>query len=148
MIPNFLDSTTRLHKEASLQFANPLKEFYVMVFDENKDNLLQQRLFDSTLQALFPDSTSILPSYFDYMTSTLSKQPNFSLFDTVTTTIKKAKAKTGSVILSLEKAKAFYRVAAVESNNNFYQVYVWTLEKHKDKYRPIMDSIINSLKEF
>lgn len=145
-IPDFLDSTTRLNKEATLQFANGKKEFFMMVFSEPKEGLRQNLMLLDSLNTI-TDSISTLDAYFGFMNRHLSLQPGYRIFNESSKPTKKGAVKLASVNVTLDNIKVFYRVATIEANANFYRVYTWTSDKHREKYQPVMDSIINSLHE-
>jgi hypothetical protein len=144
-IPEFMDSTTKLNNEATLQFSNPRKEFYMILFCEDKENVKSNLQFDTLNNPT--DSFAARDAYFTYMVKHMREQPDFTMFNESNKIIKKTNAKIASINLSYKKTRLFYRVAAFETNTNLYQFFIWTLDKQKASYEPVMDSIINSLHE-
>jgi hypothetical protein len=145
-IPEFMDSSTKLNNDATLQFSNPKKEFYMILFCEDKENVKANLQFD-TLSNI-TDSFAVRDAYFSYMVKHMREQPDFKMFNESNKMIKKTNAKLASMNLSFKKNRIFYRVAAFETNTNLYQFFIWTMDKQKATYEPVMDSIINSLTEF
>lgn len=148
MVPSFMDSTTKLHEEAGLQYANTFKELYLIVIKEKKAQLKALTLTNEAMANVFPDTNRLLGSYFTFIKSSLEKQPQYKLIDTIDKVIKQAPAKVGGIQLKLNELQVYYRIAAIEGKENLYQIYTWTLADRKDRYQPIMDSMINSLKEY
>lgn len=134
-LPDFLSEVTTLNEGASLQYQNPLREFYVIVLDEPKSE--------------FPDQESVnLETYKatlrDGLQSNLTN-PKFSRDrDTV---INGLKAKLFSLSDTSDNIAIYYQFAYIESKNNFYQILTWTLENRKDQFSKDMNKIIASFKE-
>jgi hypothetical protein len=42
---------------------------------------------------------------------------------------------------------AYYSIAFIKGEKNYYQIMTWTLEKHEGQYKEKMDKILRSLKE-
>ncbi len=149
MLPDFMDTTTTMQEGKSLQYQNQFKELYVLMVHENKQHLKEIMVYNQAMRDIFPDSISMMESYFAYMNRNLAKEAYYNVFDSSLITVKKANAKIASVTLTTtDKIKIFYRIAAIEANKEIYQLYIWTTTAHKEKYQPIMDSIIRSVKEF
>jgi len=134
-LPDFLSEAQNLNPEASLQYQNPLKEFYVIVLDEPRSN--------------FPDEAGInLEGYKDMLMENLKanlESPSFS--EERDTVINGLKAKLFSLTDKTKGLEISYKFAYIESKNNFYQILTWTLANRKDKFSADMDRIIASFKE-
>lgn len=132
-LPDFLSEVQNLNPEASLQYQNPLKEFYVIVLDEPK--------------ADFTDPIS-LEEYKNILRTNLEaslENPTFSpIRDTV---INGLKTKLSSLSDKTDGIAIYYQFAYIESKTHFYQILTWTLENRKDKFSQDMDKIIASFKE-
>ena len=136
-LPSFLERTTKLHKDASLQYENLEKEFYVVVIDENKNELRQYNL------------NFTLASYLD---SVKKQVVNNGLTDAIVSAGKEMRldncnALVGEITGKGSKEEVFYKFAVIESNEHFYQVITWTLKECSEKYSSVMDSVIFSLSE-
>lgn len=134
-LPDFLSETQTLNSEASLQYQNALREFYVIVLDEPK--------------AQFPNQEAInLEEYknivLENMKLNLSEPTISSIEDTI---INGLKAKIFSISDNTQNIEIYYQFAYIESKSNFYQIMTWTLENRKDKFSDDMDKIIASFKE-
>ncbi|MDR6966743.1 hypothetical protein J2X31_000741 [Flavobacterium arsenatis] len=134
-IPDFMSEAKNLNTEASLQYQNVLREFYVIVLDEPKTE--------------FPNQEAInLEEYKNIVLENLKmnlSEPTISpVEDTI---INGLKAKLFSVSDNTENIEIYYQFAYIESNSHFYQIMTWTLENRKDKFSLDMDKIIASFKE-
>lgn len=134
-IPEFMSEAQTLNPEASLQYQNALREFYVIVLDEPKTQ--------------FPNQGAInLEEYknivLENMKMNLSEPKISPIEDTI---INGLKAKLFSISDDTENIEIYYQFAYIESKSNFYQVMTWTLENKKDKFSNDMDKIIASFKE-
>lgn len=134
-LPDFLSEVKTLNAAASLQYQNPLREFYVIVLDEPKSEFPDQESIDlETFKAILRDGLE-----------TNLTNPRFSRDrDTV---INGLKAKLFSLSDNSDKVDIYYQFAYIESKNNFYQILTWTLENRKDQFSDEMNKIIASFKE-
>ncbi len=139
MVPSYLEQTSELHKQATIQYKNERKEFYTILIPDNKDSLLHNISLLPQMAFSFPNSRPLIESYFAFVKKRLKENKNFALFDTASTFIHNMKAVTASVTLTLEnKTDIFYRIAVVEGKKNIYQLYTWTLPTYKETCQPIM----------
>lgn len=134
-LPDFLSEAQNLNPDASLQYQNPLREFYVMVLDEPKTD--------------FPISSKVdLNAYRDILRPNLEaslEKPSFS--PEKDTVINGLKAKLFTLSGTTEGLDIYYKFAYIESKTHFYQVLTWTLLNRKDQFSSDMDKIIASFKE-
>lgn len=141
-LPSFLSKGTGLHDDASLQYQNVFKEFYIVVIDEPKKGFIDV-LKDTEYS---PD----LQGYYDVLTGGLEETIENINFEPVKDVqINGLKAKTFSITgtIAEKKLDIFYKIAYIEGKDSFYQIVTWTIKDSKDKYAPQMDKIIRSFKE-
>ena len=136
-LPSFLEKTTKLHKDASLQYENQEKEFYVVIIDERKKELKQYNLNFS------------LSSYFDSVKNQMNCNGLENAVISAGNEIKvdSCNAITSEITGKTGKENVFYKFAVIESNEHYYQLFVWTLNDYREKYSADMDSVIFSLRE-
>lgn len=134
-IPEFMSEAQTLNPEASLQYQNALREFYVIVLDEPKTQFPNQKAIN------LEEYKNIV---LENMKMNLSEPTISPIEDTI---INGLKAKLFSVSDNTENIEIYYQFAYIESKSNFYQVMTWTLENKKDKFSNDMDKIIASFKE-
>ena len=133
-LPDFLSEAQNLNPEASLQYQNPLKEFYVIVLDEPKTD------FPNPAEINLEEYRTILR---ENLKGTLQSPSFLNERDTV---IKGLKAKLFSLTDQTGGLKIYYQFAYIESKTHFYQILTWTLEDRKDKFSNEMAKIIASFK--
>jgi len=141
-LPGFLSKATTLHDDASLQYQNTFKEFYVVIIDEPK------LAFTSVAEGAgySPD----LQGYFDILTDSFQKNSTDAKIENkkdIQINGLKGKSFTSEATLEENNIEVFYKVAYVEGKNEYYQIVTWTLKDSKEKYSQQMDQIISSFKE-
>lgn len=134
-LPEFLSEGKDLHHEASLQYQNLFKEFYVIIIDERKADFPNPEEMD--LNAY----TSIVK---EGMESSIEESVISPIRDTL---INGIKAKLFSLSGKLSGTGIYYEFAYLESNKNFYQIMTWTLLKKKHNYKEEMKRMLTSFKE-
>jgi len=146
-LPDYLTPGDDLNSEASLQYQNIVKEVYVIVIDESKQDFIDvfKELgdYDSTKSACDNYAEAQMKSIEENMTTVTSKSP-----------LRKAKlggcdarlADVAGTQADIEDPMGF-TVAFIEGKETLYMVMTWTFEKSKDTYQEDMDKMINSFKE-
>ncbi len=143
-IPSFLKQVDNLNEEASLQYQNGIKEFYVMVIDESKAEL-QQALEDNDLQDLYQNN---LDSYSELLINSMVASLRDSKHTTVIKdTIGGMPARITSIKGEIDDVKIFYSLAFCEGESRYYQVYTWTLLERASRHKSKMKEILYSLRE-
>lgn len=140
-LPSFLSKARDLHNDASLQYQNAFKEFYIVVIDEPK-----QAFYDvaKTTTDFSPD----LNGYYQILRNSFDESVSKTEFTpTKDTQINGLKAKTFSFTGEIDNLPIFYDIAYIEGKDSFYQVVIWTLKDSKEKFKEPMDKIIASFKE-
>ncbi len=140
-IPKDLTETTILNDVASLQYQNLFKEFYVIVIDESKKDLVD--VFEPN--SIQPNNLDGYSALLKENMSTVIGNVDFSKIKTHQ--INGLKAKVFSVNAKIENLDAFYKFGFFESKTHYYQVMMWTLLDKKDELEPRMQKIIDSFKE-
>jgi len=143
-IPSFLTEVTTLNEDASLQYQNPFKEFYVIVIDEPKSEL-EKALKDNNLTDSY---SSDLNGYSDLLLSgmeqSISVENKSKIIDKV---VNKMPAKFLTISGQVQGIDAFYALAFFEGKERYYQVMSWTLADRKNQHKEEMNRILHSLKE-
>ena len=136
-LPSYLEPSTQLSKEASLQYQNTEKEFYCLVIDENKSELKKYNL------------NYTLKSYFD---SAKKELLNRGLTDVFVAKSEEKHIDSCNVLIAdilgkVGNEDVCYKFAVIETPHNYYQFIFWTLKEYKKKYEVDMDSVLYSFKE-
>ena len=140
-VPDFLSEAHDLHDDASLQYQNALREFYVVVIDEPKQDFYDIASTTTDFPADFNGYHQILRSGLEESIQKIEITPSKD------TQINGLKAKTFSLTGEIEKIPVYYEVGYVEGKDRFYQVVIWTLKDNQQKYKTQMQKIISSFKE-
>jgi hypothetical protein len=144
-VPNYTTQNDELHDEASLEYANLLDEFYVIVIDEPKDALegvIEQvhlenetgRLSDLLLQV----QTSPIDGSYEILEATEPKQ---STIDGLQATSKEMVSRVPDIDESIA-----YFTTCIDGTTNVYTIMGWTLAKQRDKYRDTFEKVANSFR--
>jgi hypothetical protein len=144
VLPKFLSKSNTLNNEASLQYQNLLREFYVIVIDETKDEVHEVVNNDDNLFHISTD--------FDGYKRLITENTNLTInFDQInvgkTKQVNNMPAHIQSMEGEIEGHKIFYKLALIEGKKHYYQIFVWTLYNNKNEYSDLMEGIINSFEE-
>jgi len=141
-LPPFLTATAELNKDASLQYQNGAREFYVVVIDEPRkkfDDLMKQGEL-----GYGPDLDGYSRLLVDSIREKLGDKDKQA---PKTEKINGLDARLTSLTGTVQNINVYWRVAYVQGRNHYYQVLCWTLTQNKDKYDAQMGEIIHSFKE-
>jgi hypothetical protein len=131
-VPGNWKNDPELHSDAELKASNRLKEMYVIVINESK-------------QDFYPDMT--LEEY-----TSLVRDGMLKNVQSAETTNQEPINISGRSALQYEikgyadKINVGYIVATVESDEGFHQIITWTLRSYLDKNRPILKNVIQSFR--
>lgn len=145
-IPSFMTKDRNLNKNATLQYRhqNALKEFYVIVIDESKEEV-QKALSEHNLTLIYSNDikgyTNLILSDFEQHIKILEKS---ELIDTL---VNNMSAKLLTLSARAEDIEAFYALAFIEGKKRYYQITIWTLASKKHEFEEKMNQILYSLKE-
>jgi len=141
-LPTFLNEATDLHSDASLQYKNGLKEFYVIVLDEDK-NSVNKTFEDSDL-----GYTSDLKGYADLLLANMAENSSFTAPPKLKdTSINKLRARVTSTSGIVDNIPVYWKIAYIEGKNRYYQLMVWTLTENQEEHEAQMEKIVQSFKE-
>lgn len=143
-LPDYLSETSILNEEASLQYQNLLKQFFVIALDESKTEL-QEALLANGLE---DDYSFDLEGYSELMIENFREFVGLGgIPDFTETTINGMRAFTVDIEGTIDGEVIYWKVAYIEGKNNFYQLLVWTGGTKKKQYEEQMQDVINSFRE-
>ena len=143
-MPTFLSKGSDLHDEASLQYQNIFKEFYVVVIDEPKA-AFDQSIGEYELAGGYQGN---LETYAKIVFNNLVEGLlNSYQTDIIDTNVNGTIAKLTTIEGRMEDIPIYYAFGAYEGKNTYYQIIAWTLAESKEKYKDNMQQILNSFKE-
>ncbi len=151
-LPKKLDKRTDLNPEASLQYGNAILEFYVAVIDEDHQEFAKYLEEEGNSEEMTVEELFELVSLDDYFSSCSENWIERSDMKVLPKEITETSV-GGFPAYYVEKKhtvdgyEVFYNIAILKGKKAFYQIYVWTLAKQKEKRSQAMKDIIHSFKE-
>ena len=134
-IPDYMTRSFSLNDAASLQYLNAAKETYVIVIEDDKEQLLEAGIsfkdpkeFYDHFERSFADKSSAIES-----------KQNIQI--------------NGYPAFQVEITKPFggynvhYLVTVIESDTHFYKMLAWTIEDYKNQYLADFKRIASSFRE-
>ncbi|MEO1053696.1 MAG: hypothetical protein AAFX87_23875 [Bacteroidota bacterium] len=145
-IPKYMSETEELNDEASLQYMNGLKETYMIVIDESKEDFISSnQLFGD-----YNDSLSVIVNYRNIQLGSFNESLNIvSQSAAKPIKIDGLSAETvdlEATVLGIED-QIFYMITFIEGKEKVYMILGWTLASRKNKYKGTFEQSINSFKE-
>jgi hypothetical protein len=143
-LPSYLQQGTDLHEDATFQYQNLLKEFYVVVLEDDKTEL--SKLIDENgLKEIYPKNFT---GYSNLLVEGFKENPDVKLDGKFTDwKIGTLDGKHFNLFAKLEDINIYYHYTLIEGKDTYYQVMQWTLADRKDTYKEEMDKIAKSFKE-
>ncbi len=140
-VPNYMEKTFTLNEDATLQYQNTAKEAYVIVLDDDKDELKEYGM-------KFVDAHDFLDFFTkdykkDAKVRKLGKASDFSINGN----------KCAQVDFSWEEEdengifNGYMLITAVETKGHFYKILCWTVNTNKDLLKEDFKKISQSLKD-
>ena len=143
-IPSFLITTNALNEEASLQYLNARKEFYVIVLDEPKSEMYKA-LVDNDLTDTYSND---LEGYSDLILDNYKQSISIShMSNIVDTFINNMPARLLTINGQVEGVDILYSLAFIQGKERYYQIMVWTSSSKESEYKDKMNKILYSFKE-
>jgi len=156
----FVDSTAELqvyasmnrseelqNADATLRFADPYKEIYLLVFKEEVADF--KALVENDGQTLVPPPDSLLMAVYGERTTGASIKKLDNGKDSLLTekTLHGMRYRAYAMTGGYKKISLFYLKGVYQSRRYFYQVVVWTLGSRRNLYEGVMKKMIESLQE-
>ncbi|GLB47796.1 hypothetical protein [Neptunitalea lumnitzerae] len=143
-IPKFLKESFMLNQDASLSYENQFKELYVIVLDEDKQEL-KDLLEQNNALELYPED---LEAYHELCSVTFKDAlAEYKEIAISTTEVNNLPAIIQSFSATEEGNEIYYYLGTYESKNTYYQVLTWTLLSSKEKHKAQMEAMLMSLKD-
>jgi hypothetical protein len=142
-VPVFLEEGKDLHPEATIQYQNLVKEFYVVVIHESKEEV------DAALASLEDEIyTGDLKGYTQFLLDQVDMNVGIkNQSDIDNKLINSIEANTVTLESTVDGYDIFYTFCFIEGKENYYQVMTWTLSDRKDQYKDKMMKMVQSFKE-
>ena len=143
-VPSFLSEGRNLNEDASLQYQNMWKEFYVIVIDESKSEL-HEALNQANRTEIYSNDlkgySELLINGFEQGISVTHKS------EPIDTLINNMPAKLLTISGQVNGIDIFYSIAFIEGEHLYYQIMAWTLLDKRSQHEELMSKVIHSLVE-
>ncbi len=140
--PDFLEPTTLLNSDASLQLHNEAEAFFTVVIDEPKED------FDEMMATLGNQYESNFSGYAHLITDNLRLMVDHcELTPLQEVVIHAKKAKLFTVEGEVDSDKMVYLLGFIEGKKHYYQIVSWTNAPQKETHLKAMKQIVYSFKE-
>jgi hypothetical protein len=143
-LPTFLREAKDLHEDASLQYQNRIKDYYVIVIDEPKqdlENVLEEEDLTEEYTSDLKGYTKLLLDGFGMSLQNMGKS------ELIYTVINDLPANLVKLTGRVDGVDVFFYVGFFEGKETYYQVLAWTSEKKASLYKANMLEILKSMKE-
>lgn len=131
-VPSNWNEEKTLNEQANLQAANRLKELYVIVISEPKE--------DFENMTLEGHSELTRKSFIQSLNAPQAAGP-------VSVTVDKNRAVQYEISGGINNVKIVALHTTVETAKHYHQILAWTIKSRIDKNRPILQNVIQSFKE-
>lgn len=143
-VPESMSKTSQLNDEASLQYQSILKNMFVIVIDESKDDM--QAAIDSPPE--YAVYNNDLEGYYGLVSTNLKATLSRNdLPKPVDTKINGLPAKILDVEGFIEDEDISWKFAFIQGKKTYYQVVAWTSTDQKEDNEKAMNEIVNSFRE-
>ena len=136
-IPDYMAKTFELNDVASLQYMNTQKEAYVIVIDDDKDQLEELGIKFSNVTEFFDNFTT------DYMAGAEGR----TMSETVTFNNNGNDHAQTELKWTSDGINYFMLITTIETAGHYYKLLCWTVEENKDNLLVDFKRIASSLME-
>jgi hypothetical protein len=144
-IPSYMTKSTELNDDASLQFRGILREAYVIVIDESKqefvDFLAAEEMYDSTLSIV----SNYAKTQLDNTTSSMNVISRKTPVRMKINGLNAVKAEIDGVVDGIPEPISYF-VTFVESSEKLYMIMAWTLKEEKEVHRETFEKMAKTFK--
>ncbi len=146
VLPSFLTKTNDLNDDASLQYQNERREFYIAVIEESFEEV------DTAIEYYEKEENiGYKNTLEDYKKMTLddykTQLTNAEMFNTKDTVVNNMQAITTHLRGTINGVDIFYSIGIFKGKTRYYQANSWTLASNENLYKDDLDKIIYSIKE-
>lgn len=147
-VPEYMTPATDLNAEASLQYQNVIKETYVVVIDEPKEEFID--VFADL--GLYDDSLSPLENYAQFQSESVLEMmrkvaKKTELEFTESEGLNKASFSVVGTVEDVPDLTIYYVLGYVEGASTMYTIMGWTLESRIERYGVDLEQMVASFKE-
>ncbi len=142
-VPKYMEKMNDLNKDASLQYANLIKEAYTVVVHENKQDYIA---FAKTINA-YNEHVSVLDNYSQTQIDFFERNLKLKRFETsVFTKVNELNARQDKLKGNINGKELGYALCFIEGENNLYMIMNWTRLNRMPRFKTTFETINNSFK--
>ncbi|WP_338760768.1 hypothetical protein WAF17_14210 [Bernardetia sp. ABR2-2B] len=144
-LPNFLTTTDSLNPNASLQYQNINKEFFVIVIEEDKKEFTR-KIVENNAEEVYPPN---LKGYTDIINHSIGETIKISARTEIEDLeINGLAAKNFTIEgQTADKIAVYYSFTIIKGKDNYYQIAQWTAKNQKALFQKQMLDIAKSFKQ-
>jgi hypothetical protein len=136
-IPDYLTKTYDLNDDATLQYNNTLKEAYLIVIPDSKDEL-------KTVGTTFTNSKDFLDYFIKDYQAESERRTTTDVVEFESNNNMHAQVE---INFSIDENDFFMVITVVETETHYYKILCWTLLEYKNQFRDDYLKISKSLKD-
>jgi len=143
-VPDVMTKTKGLNDDACIEYQNTSKEYYLIVIDDNIEEL--NAIFEESDLDQFYEEGFV--GYADFVFESLiesiiiNDKPEWKEFN-----INKLPARQKEGYGKFDNIDIFYTYTLVHGKDYYYQIFMWTLKDNMEEFKKITDKVISSFKE-
>lgn len=143
-IPAFLNPTTSLNEDASLQFQNTFQELYLIVIDESAEEF-RQALVENGLDTMY---TNDLQGYSELLMFGVQLElGGFGESEFKDKVINGLEARVLELETVYDGLDIYYQFAFYKGKEYYYQLMTWCLAEKRSEHQQLMTDMVNSFRE-
>ena len=135
-----------LNDDASLQLKNELTELYLIVIEDDKDEVNEIMREEEEETGYTPDLEGYANLLIDDWDETLEEVKVLVKRKTTINGMPALERKMSAKVYDLNFV-IYYHQVFVEGKNDYYQILAWTLDDQKEKFLESIEKMVNSFKE-
>lgn len=144
-LPDFLSTTDSLNPNASLQYQNINKEFFIIVIEEDRKEFTR-KIVENNAEEVYPPN---LKGYTDIISHSISETIKISARTEIEDLeINGLPAKNFTIQgQTQDKIPVYYSFTVIKGTDNYYQIAQWTAKNQKALFEKQMAEIAKSFKQ-
>jgi hypothetical protein len=144
-LPGYVSDQKRLNEEASLMYANLLREVYVMVIEDSFEEMNNAIIENDLVDDYSLDFDGFCKLVANNETDAFLVKDDISKLKS--TTINRMSSRFYEGTRNITGADIYYKIALVKGKETYYQVVAWTLASRADRYGEVLGEMIYSFEE-
>ncbi|WP_259016837.1 hypothetical protein [Emticicia fluvialis] len=141
-VPNYMTRTVKLNEVASMQYVNTVKNAFMVVIDDSKEELEMKGIKFGSLREFHDENIINLKGEKNKWTETDPRE-----FEWKGNRFFQSELEVDFKEANEEEVKITYLITYVETKKYYYQILCWSLSSEFDKLLPDFKKIATSIKD-